>query len=111
MRNVFYAHQNVFVMKENPQLGFTNLVQHEIYLKPNFVLEYQRPYRLPPDKREVLRTQLDELLSQGVFSLLVKQIVCLLLALFFWSLRANPMDLMLPRVRMLTLLYTGFVVI
>ena len=47
---------------------FTNLVQHEIHLKPNFIPKYQRPYRLPPDKREVLRTQLDELLSQGVIS-------------------------------------------
>lgn len=30
--------------------------------------KYRRPYRLPTDKREVLRTQLDELLSQGVIS-------------------------------------------
>lgn len=46
-----------------------------------------------------------------LFPLLVKQIVCLLLALFFWLLSANPMNLMLPRVRRLTLLQTGVVVI
>ena len=68
LEKCLYAHKNVFVTKENPQLGFTNLVQHEIHPKPNFIPKYQRPYRLPPDKREVLRTQLDELLSQGVIS-------------------------------------------
>lgn len=54
LEKCLYAHQNVFVTKENRQLGFSNLVQHEIHLKPIFVPKYQRPYRLPPDKREVL---------------------------------------------------------
>lgn len=35
LEKCLYAHQNVFLTKENPQLGFTNLVQHEIHLKPN----------------------------------------------------------------------------
>lgn len=30
--------QELFVTKENPQLGFTNFVQHEVHLKQNFVL-------------------------------------------------------------------------
>ena len=49
-------------------MGFTSLVEHRIALKPNAVSNHQRPYRLPPDKREVLRHQLDELLKQGIIS-------------------------------------------
>lgn len=47
LEKYLYAHKNVFVTKENPRLGFTNLVQHEINLKPNFGPKYQRPYLLP----------------------------------------------------------------
>lgn len=37
-----------------------------IHLKPNAVLKHHKPYRLLPDKRGVLRTQLTELLNQGI---------------------------------------------
>jgi hypothetical protein len=37
----------------------------KIHLKPDAVSKHQRPYKLPPHKRDVLRHQLDELLSQG----------------------------------------------
>lgn len=56
LEKYLYAHKNVFVTKENPQLGFTNLVQHEINLKPKFGPKYQRPYLLPPDKRSLTYT-------------------------------------------------------
>lgn len=48
-----FEHNNMFVTDENPQLGLTNIVQHQIHLKLNFVSKHQRPYRLPADKREV----------------------------------------------------------
>ena len=48
-----FEHINIFVTDENPQLGLTNIVQHQIHLKPNFVSKHQRPYRLPADKHEV----------------------------------------------------------
>jgi hypothetical protein len=39
-----------------------------IHLKPDAVSKHQRPYKLPPHKRDVLRHQLDELLSQGIIA-------------------------------------------
>jgi hypothetical protein len=41
---------------------------HQIHLKPDAVSKHQRPYKLPPHKRDVLRHQLDELLSQGIIA-------------------------------------------
>ena len=60
--------KTLFVTKDNPSLGHTNLVQHHIVLKQDFKPKYQKPYRLNPDKREVLRHHLDELLEQGIIS-------------------------------------------
>lgn len=37
-------------------------------LKSDAVCKHQRPYKLPPDKKEVLRHQLDELLAQGIIA-------------------------------------------
>jgi hypothetical protein len=31
----------------------TNLVEHQIHLKPDAVSKHQRPYKLPPHKRDV----------------------------------------------------------
>ena len=49
------AKEKWLVTDYNPALGSTHLVEHEIHLKPDAVLKQQRPYRLTPDKREVLR--------------------------------------------------------
>ena len=54
-------HKDIFFTKDNPGLGHTTNVKHEIHLKPDAKSKHQRPYRLPPDKKEVLRYQLDEL--------------------------------------------------
>ncbi|CAC5408703.1 unnamed protein product [Mytilus coruscus] len=59
---------DLFVTKDNPNLGFTSLVEHRINLKPNAVSKHQIPYSLPPYKREILREQLDELLRQGIIT-------------------------------------------
>ena len=59
---------DVFVTEENPSLGLTSVVEHQIHLIPNAQSKHQRPYRFPPDKREVLRYQLDELLQQGIIT-------------------------------------------
>lgn len=58
----------LFVTPDNPDLGLTDVVEHQIHLKPDAIPKHQRPYKLTPDKREVLRHQLDELLRQGIIS-------------------------------------------
>ena len=63
-----YEHKDLFITKDNPGLGHTTIVKHEIHLKPDAKSKHQRPYRLPPDKKEVLRHQLDELLAQGIIA-------------------------------------------
>lgn len=63
-----YQHKNVFTTKSNPSMGFTRVLEHHICLKPDAVSKHQRPYRLSPDKKEVLRHQLDELLRQGIIA-------------------------------------------
>lgn len=54
--------------KENSNLGYTTAVQHKIILKSDAQPKHQKPYRLPPHKREVLRHHLDELLRQGIIA-------------------------------------------
>ena len=68
LSKTLYAHKNLFVTKDNPGLGFTTLVQHHIHLNPDVKSQHQRPYRLNPDKKEVLRHHLQELLSQGIIT-------------------------------------------
>ncbi|CAG2204834.1 unnamed protein product [Mytilus edulis] len=65
---VQYGMQELFVTEENPDLGFTNVVQHQICLKPDFKPKHQRSYRLTPEKKDILRHHLDELLRQGVIA-------------------------------------------
>ncbi|KAK3105335.1 hypothetical protein FSP39_022873 [Pinctada imbricata] len=65
---VLFNARDIFVTKDNPGLGFTTLVEHHIHLRPDAESKHQRPHRLPPDKREVLRHHLEELLSQGIIA-------------------------------------------
>ncbi|ESO94764.1 hypothetical protein LOTGIDRAFT_161013 [Lottia gigantea] len=57
--------KDLFVTEDNPGLGLTHLVQHKIQLKDSAISKHQGPYRLPPNKKEVLRHQLDQLLEQA----------------------------------------------
>ncbi|VDI12321.1 Hypothetical predicted protein [Mytilus galloprovincialis] len=68
LQRCLYENRDLFVTKENPDLGFTSLIEHKINLKPNAVSKHQNPYRLPPYKREILREQLDDLLRQGIIT-------------------------------------------
>lgn len=68
LADCLYENYDLFVTKDNPDLGYTTLVEHRIHLKPNAVGKQQKPYRLPPQKREILRQQLDNLLDQGVIA-------------------------------------------
>lgn len=61
LKKCLYQYWDIFILKENPSLGFTSLVEHTIHLKPNAVSKHHKPYRLSPDEREVHRTQLTEL--------------------------------------------------
>ncbi|CAC5404413.1 unnamed protein product [Mytilus coruscus] len=58
----------LFVTDENPDLGYTDIVHHKICMKSDFKHKNQRPYRLPPDKKEALREHLDELLRQNIIA-------------------------------------------
>ena len=60
--------KSVFVTADNPNIGLTDVVEHKIHLKPGAVSKHHRPYRLPPDKKEVLRHQLNELVRQGIIT-------------------------------------------
>ena len=66
MLEFLYQNRDIFVTEDNPSLGCSDLVQHHIILKQNFRPLHQAPYRLPPDKREILRHHLDELQEHGV---------------------------------------------
>ncbi|CAG2217767.1 unnamed protein product [Mytilus edulis] len=68
LTDCLYENKDIFVTKENPDLGFSTYVQHKINLKPDVKPKHQQPYRLPPTKREVLRHHLDELLKQGIIA-------------------------------------------
>ena len=50
-----------------PYLGYTT-AKHKLILKSDAKPKHQKPYRLPPHKREVLRHHLDELLRQGIIA-------------------------------------------
>ena len=63
-----YSNKDLFVTKENPSLGYTTLVQHQIQLKKDARSCHQRAHRLSPEKKVVLRHQLDELLQQGIIA-------------------------------------------
>ena len=68
IKQLLLENRDLFVTPDNPALGFTRVVEHQIHLKPDAIPKHQRPYKLSPDKREVLRHHLDELLRQGIIS-------------------------------------------
>ena len=59
LRLFLYDNKDILVTKQSPDLGFTDLVRHKIILQPDANSKYQRPYRLSPVKKEVLRHHLD----------------------------------------------------
>ena len=59
---------SVFVSESNPDIGLTDVAEHRIHLKPNAVSKHHKPYRLPPNKKEALRYQLEELIRQGIIT-------------------------------------------
>ena len=69
LKRLLYDNKDVFVTKEDPSLGLSNVVKHTIKLKHDYHEKHMRPYRLTPEKREVLRFHLDELQKQGIISL------------------------------------------
>lgn len=68
LQKCLQSHLDLFVSDENPDLGYTEVVQHKISLKPDYHPKYHKPYRLPPDKKEALRKHLDELLRQNIIA-------------------------------------------
>ncbi|CAC5424650.1 unnamed protein product [Mytilus coruscus] len=68
LASLLYKNIDLFVTDDNPNLGYTKLIEHTIHLKPDATGKHQKPYRLPPYKREILRHHLDKLLKQGIIS-------------------------------------------
>ena len=68
LTNLLNENFDLFVTKQNPDLGLTDVVRNHISLKPDFVGKHHKPYRLPPYKREVLREHLDNLLKQNIIA-------------------------------------------
>ena len=68
IKQLLLDNPDLFVTPDNPELGLTGVVEHQIHLKPDAIPKHQRPYKLTPDKREVLRHHFDELLQQGIMS-------------------------------------------
>ncbi|CAG2250209.1 unnamed protein product [Mytilus edulis] len=68
LASLLYKNIDLFVTDDNPNLGYTKLIEHTIHLKPDASGKHQKPYRLPPYKREILRHHLDKLLKQGIIS-------------------------------------------
>jgi hypothetical protein len=64
LQNLTIKNKELFVTRENPKLGLTNLVEHQIHLKPDAVSKHQRPYKLPPHKRDVLRHQISKIYTK-----------------------------------------------
>lgn len=59
---------DIFVTEDNPDIGYTNIVEHKITLKDDAVGKHHKPYRLSPEKRDILRYHLDRLLDQGIIT-------------------------------------------
>ncbi|CAC5414951.1 unnamed protein product [Mytilus coruscus] len=68
LASLLYKNIDLFVTDDNPNLGYTKLIEHTIRMKPDATGKHQKPYRLPPYKREILRHHLDKLLKQGIIS-------------------------------------------
>ena len=60
--------KDVFVTPENSHIGFTNVRIHKIQLKENAQCTKVQPYRLSPEKRKILREQLESLARQGIIT-------------------------------------------
>ena len=67
LNELLVKNKELFVTKESPKLGLTQLVEHQIHLKPDAVSKHQRPYKFATSQ-DVLRHQLDELLRQGIIT-------------------------------------------
>jgi len=66
IEHMLWSYSDIFVTAENPEIGLTPLVEHKIHITQNTKLPHQRPYRLSPEKKVVLRHQLEELVKRGV---------------------------------------------
>ncbi|KAK3106454.1 hypothetical protein FSP39_020404 [Pinctada imbricata] len=66
--DTLFTNKDIFVTEDNPSLGHTTLVEHHIRLKSNAKSCHQRAHRLSPEKKDILRYQLDELLKQGIIA-------------------------------------------
>ena len=68
MAQLLYENYDLFVTDDNPILGYTNIVQHKIILKDDFVGKHHKPHRLAPHNRDILRYHLEKLSEQGIIS-------------------------------------------
>lgn len=67
IKELLWSYNDIFVTTGNPDIGLTPLGEHnKIHVSQEAKLPHQRPYRLSPEKKVVLRHQLEELITRGV---------------------------------------------
>lgn len=64
LKKLCYNYRDIFY-SENIPLTFTHAVKHELRLRDNTPI-FVRSYRQPPQKRAEIKSQVDNLLSQGI---------------------------------------------
>ena len=68
VQHMLYDNHDIFVTDENPDIGFTEILQHKIHLKPHVKMTHQRPYKLTPEKKTALRHVLENLYEKGIIA-------------------------------------------
>ena len=63
---LLFNFRDSFLTKDNPEMGLCSNVKMKINLKAEAKPKYHRPYKLSPEKKEVLKYQLEHLLEQGI---------------------------------------------
>ena len=66
IKQLLWSYKDAFVTAENPDISLTALAEHRIHVNQEAKLPHQSPYRLYPEKKVVLRYQLEELFKRGM---------------------------------------------
>ena len=63
--DILWQNRDVFV-DSSGSIGFCDMMEHKIELKPDAVPRYTQPYRVPPSVKEALDKQIQQLLKEGI---------------------------------------------
>ena len=65
LQKICAKYSDVFLLDNDP-LTTSNIYQQKIYLKPNAIPSYKKPYRLPFSQKKEIDQQIDKMLRDGV---------------------------------------------